>query len=65
MFRERFSGQAAVSRLDTPLAIYRGDRYPATLYDLTQPTAGEPQTIANPVEGLRSVGPAPPAAEHR
>jgi hypothetical protein len=61
MFRERFKGQATLARLETALAIYRGDRYPATLYDLTQPAAGEPQLIANPVEGLRSVGPAPPA----
>ena len=59
MFRERFNGQATLARLETPVAIYRGDRYAATLYDLSQAHAGGPQEIANPVEGLRSVGPAP------
>ena len=61
MFRERFAGQATLARLETPLVIYKGERYPATLYDLTGTAAAEPREIRNPVEGLRSVVPAPPA----
>ena len=59
MVRERFAGQATLARLETPLVIYRSERHPAALYDLTQAPPGETREVPNQVAGLRSAGPAP------
>jgi hypothetical protein len=57
-FRERFAGQAALKFLDTPMSIYGGPGT-AMLFDLVTPMRGEPVTIEDTLEGLRSVPPAP------
>jgi hypothetical protein len=59
IFRARFSRQAAIARLDTPLVVYRGAGV-TTLYDLSQAATAEPMEAAVSIEGLRSVRPAPP-----
>jgi len=58
MFRERFEGQAVLSRLATPLIVYTGTLN-TRLYDLAADHAGPPLEVPVTVDGLRSVPPAP------
>lgn len=58
LFRDRFAGQAALARLETPRTICRG---PATvmLFDLVGPVSRDPIEMIDRAEGLRSARPVP------
>lgn len=59
LVRERFAGQAALARIESPLMVYDGP-IRVMLFDLSEDVAG-PIEVSHQRGGLRSVPPAPPA----